>query len=331
MRFRTLFAALTVVAIGLTACEQYGAVEEGTELTPADTGMMGDTAAGENVADGPPPETVFCPVVERRIPKEDCEDLAAIEDQVKEGTGAFNVPDPMTRGEATTVVLVVDRRSPEQIAALEAARNEVSEGGAVENAVDDAAGEASDAPLNGTMSENVADSGAGTSPATNGGPTPSERVEPFEGETPSERVEPFEGETETIIPQVGRFMSADLVGEGFEIEALTSASQEIPPGEHATWQWSVKAIREGVRTLTLKTIVEGVVDGQRYPLARTETTTTVTVEVRAGDRVADWIDATIGWLDRMKLLLLAIAGVIGAAWLVWRNIKGKGEKPDAVE
>jgi hypothetical protein len=143
------------------------------------------------------------------------------------------------------------------------------------------------------------------------------------GPTPSQRVEPYEGRTETIIPKVGRYMSADLVGDGFEIKAMTARSQEVPPLEQATWEWSVTPKVKGPHFLTLKTVVEGEVEGRRYPLARTETTKRVTVRVGPGDRLADFFDGAIAWLNRMKLLLLAIAGVVGALWLLKAKIGGK--------
>lgn len=306
--------AALVLAIG--ACGGNEAAFENAADTIENIGRDA-RASAENTIERPVTETVFCPVVDRRLPKKDCDDLAAIESQVKEGTGAFNVPDPMTLGEAATIVLVVDRRTPEQISAIEATRNEASELSATENAIDANPSETAQMPINAAEADDETEIDTNAVAAANGGPTPADRVDPFEGET------------ETIDPQVGRFMSADLIGEGFEITALTPASQEIPPGEHATWQWRVVPQREGARTLTLKTIVEGVIDNQRYPLARTETSKTVTVQVTAGDRIAGWIDAAIAWLDRMKLLLLAIAGVLGAAWLVRRNFKGRGNKRDA--
>jgi hypothetical protein len=120
-------------------------------------------------------------------------------------------------------------------------------------------------------------------------------------------------------------MSADLVGDGFEVKPLTPRSKEIPPGDQATWQWSVTPTLEGTHYLTLKTIVEGEVEGKRYPLTTTETTKTVTVRVKPGERAAEIVDAIIAWLDRMKLLLIAVAGVIGAVWLVIRRWRGRGK------
>jgi hypothetical protein len=121
-------------------------------------------------------------------------------------------------------------------------------------------------------------------------------------------------------------MSAELTGDGFDIQPPRPVSQEIPPGEQATWQWNVTPNAGGTHTLTLKTVVEGVVGNKRYPLSRTETIRNVRVKVSWGDKLADLFDAAVAWLNRMKVFLLAIAGVLGAGWGVRRAWKGKGDK-----
>jgi hypothetical protein len=51
-------------------------------------------------------------------------------------------------------------------------------------------------------------------------------------------------------------------------------------------------------------------------------------EVGPGDWLADLFDGTIARLNRMKLLLLAIAGVVGALWLLKGKIGGKKDEND---
>ena len=267
----------------------------------------------------PEQNLVFCPVVDARVSPGDCDDLKSVESQVQTGVGAFNVPNPMTRDETKAITLVVDRRTPEEIAAIEnpeanaidvePAENEVAEA----NAVDNSAGVAD------------ANEAAVEPPPHHAHHANHEPKPPQPAPTPKQIVGALEGQTETIAPKVGRFMSADLSGDGFKIEALGSASQEIPPGEQATWQWNVTPTEGGKHTLTLKTVVEGVVGSKRYPLSRTQTIRNVEVKVSWGGWLSDEIHQVIHGLNLLEALLIALGAVVVAALGIWRPWKNRNQ------
>src|SRR5688572_1834681 len=80
-------------------------------------------ASGTAVKDG---EGIYCEAVEQRVSPEDCEDLTRADAEVRPGAAAFNVPDPMKRGETVSVYLVIDRRSPKEIRIIEERPRDIS-------------------------------------------------------------------------------------------------------------------------------------------------------------------------------------------------------------
>ena len=254
---------------------------------------------------------VHCGVVERQVSREDCDELTAIKQSVRTGVAAFNVPSPMTRGEAKTITLVVDRRPPDEIKIAEAsAANDVANVDATLNA---------DANV---TDMNAVDMNAVDTNEVTPGPEPGGNAS-SSAPTPRQIVDPMEGRTEQFEPLVGRLIRADLSGDGFRIRALTEASQEIPPDERRIWRWEVIPDQAGTRWLVLRTVVEGEVGGKHYEIAGTPTTKSVEVQVSWGGRIADWFDAAVSWLNRTKILLLALAGALGAVWTVRRVWRGK--------
>jgi hypothetical protein len=234
-------------------------------------------------------DAVYCPAVEARVSPEDCEDLTRADAEVRTGEAAFNVPDPMRRGEAVEVHLVVDRRSPKAIRVIETGMTVVRSGDLMQN-------------------------GDATASGQDAGPTPVQVVEPLEG-----RVERFP------LP-VGRHMRAELIGEGFEIVAKTEAVQEIPLGAQASWIWTLTARKGGVQSLILVTVVEGLAGGRRFVLARTPKVRTVTVEVSMRDWIWELINETPAWIKAVTAVVVAIGGLLTALYAVpWRRRRRAGE------
>jgi hypothetical protein len=304
---------------GMGACSSQGA---GDNTMNVDENLSIDAnAADANSATPAPRNLVHCDVVERQTSREDCDELSAIKATVHQGVAAFNVPSPMTRNRSKTITLVVDRRSPAEISDIESAENTaatIEDMNAVENSSDniDNGVEVANSIEESTKATSAHKSFKRSKPRPEGAPTPKQIVDPMEGRT------------EDFKPLVGRQMRADLEGDGFTIKALTEASQEIPEGEQRIWRWEVTPLQAGKRWLVLRTAVEGEVGGKRYQISGTPTTREVEVDVSWGDRIADLFDAAVDWLKRTKVLLLAIAGLIGAAWAVRRAWRGKGNTDD---
>jgi hypothetical protein len=299
-------------------------------------GCDGGNAQGNNTAsfDAVPiqsGEGVFCPAVEQRVSPGDCEDLNRADAEVRPGAAAFNVPDPMRRGETFEVHLVIDRRSPMAIRVIE-------EPLAAEPAVDPALDTASNAAAS-TDDPSLTGTGSGEDPTTGASPTsggapPSVGQAPAmedQAPTPGQIVDGLPGTAERFFPPTGRHMRAELVGDGFGIRAETEASQQIPLGGQASWVWSVTAKKGGTRALTLITVVEGVVEGRRFVLARTPRVKTVNVEVSLRDRLWDGFAGAPDWIKSVTAVLVALGGLL-TAWyaLPWgrRRRAARAAAPD---
>ena len=126
-----------------------------------------------------------------------------------------------------------------------------------------------------------------------------------------------------FLPDVGRFMSADLSWQGFRIMPKSTRSQQIPKGGQAIWLWEVTALQPGKRSLTLTTVVEGLVGGSRHALANTQEVRTVVVEVSWPDRLMDGLEVLPRWLKAVTALMVAL-GALLAAWIALRATVRKG-------
>lgn len=124
-------------------------------------------------------------------------------------------------------------------------------------------------------------------------------------------------------------MSADLLGDGFKIEALSERSQEIPPDSQATWQWNVTPTAGGTHNLTLKTIVEGEVGGKRYALTNTQEVRTVEVKVSWLGRLWDFLSGLPEWLKVIGAIGGPLAAVIYGFHLVRRAWRGQNPNKPA--
>lgn len=268
--------------------------------------------APENGAN--PSNGVYCDAVEARVTREDCEDLTRADAEVRPGAAAFNVPDPMQRGQTVQVHLVIDRRSATIIRRIDAAAQIDRNPGNEMNGV-------------GPDSNSVAGNQAIDEPQGNGASPPVDEQPP----TPGQVVERLEGTPEVFYPLVGRHMRAELVGQGFDIVARSEPSQEIPLGGQATWIWNVTAREGGTRSLSLITVVEGVANGRRFVLARTPKVRTVTVDVGWSDRIRDVLTGLPGWIQLLTAVLVALGGLFGAWYALLRKKGGapqRNAKPD---
>src|SRR6185503_13050490 len=207
-------------------------------------------------------------------------------------------PNPMQRGDVHTLQLAISYApTPEQIAAREEAerleRQRLNQG--------------YDSPRPG--GEN---SSTGDTPAPPPAPTPGEVVDPLQGDTVQ------------YTPLVGRFMRAELHGNGFEITPLSEPSQEVLQDSVTTWSWRVEAREGGQRALTLTTVVEGCTEsGECYPLRSTSQNYDVTVRVGLLGQAQDFLAAVPTWLQLAAGVIGGLAALVGA-WFGLRNAFRKG-------
>lgn len=245
-----------------------------------------------------PAPLIFCEEVGKRVTAEDCDYYGELAKRTKVGVGAFNAPDPMTRGKTVTLQLVIAFAPDPPVQGAEPA-------------VDASANSA--AP-------SIDDGGA-----SSGAPMPAPPPMP----TPAETVDQLPGETVTFAPTVGRFMKAELTGEGFEIERLSAEHQEVLLDSQTTWEWKVKAIKGASHILTLKTVVEAKDDQGNYvPLRSTTKNQTIKVEVKFWDRVLDWILGAPVWIKAITALASALIAFLALFKLPkWLRRQPENEKP----
>lgn len=340
-RTRLIYGLAAIAALALVSCGQQ------SEPGAPDSAVPSETPASEQLR---PSEagTEFCAEVGRRVSPQDCADFAELAGDAEQGTAAFNAPDPMERGQVHTLQLAISYAPPEEeppqavppsptdsatgtttrpqfesnvlatdrarlaarLQELRAERQRVEElRAATTEGVERARLEARQLELDSeiqTVNTEMA------------------RARSAAGPTPSQTVDPLQGETVEFTPLVGRFMRAELVGNGFEITPLTPASQEVLPDSVTTWSWRVVAQEGGRRSLTLRTVVEGcTADGQCYPLRSTSRNYDVTVTVGLIGQARDLLTEAPTWLRLLAGVLTALAVLVGA-WFGLRSAFRKG-------
>jgi hypothetical protein len=118
-------------------------------------------------------------------------------------------------------------------------------------------------------------------------------------------------------PFVGRQMSADLTGEGFDIKSISQREQPLSDGAVTTWEWEVTARDYGKKTLIVKTAVV-MMDSQGKPVPLKPTTEfkEVTVWIWFGG-VLELIKSLPDWLKVITATLAGVAALFGA----WKSLK----------
>lgn len=145
---------------------------------------------------------------------------------------------------------------------------------------------------------------------------------------PADAVDALSGDTVRIQTKVGRYMRAELSGDGFRIAALTPAAQDLFTSNAAVWEWDATAVTGGRHVLSLKTWVETRgPDGTMRPRWLKVEDRPVTVAVTWPMRLSDGVEATVGWLGRGTNLLKALAALIVAAGGLWLAIRQFGKPP----
>lgn len=202
-----------------------------------------------------------CAATEEMLTAAEC---AAISVPAATGSGAFNSPDHMLRGESVPVRLVISRTA------------------------------------------------GSTAPAA--------------------QVEALPGTIVTIAPSVGRYMVAELtsIDGAFKVEPVPGSArqQDLFTSSGARWEWKVTALTSGRHVLTLTTqVVQKLPDGSFKPRsAPLPEDHAIVIDVTTGQRIADMIDAAIGWLGKTENLLKALAGAIAAGLALWRLLPKRGPR-----
>ena len=290
----------------------------GCGATPDAAQNASEDMAAAPAADAQPDGLAFCDAVMTRVSADECTDLTALKDTLYRGGGAIHADTPMQRGKSYTVTLLLDSRTARAIDTVEQSRPEPSI----------AAPAPTPSKKNGPA--------AGPQPAETAPPQPAPastdpaRAAEDQAPTPYEMLERLPGTAEKFTPWVGRFMRAELRGDGFRITALDDEAKELPDASQARWTWSVVPVQGGTQTLFVTTKVEGRVNGKTYLLRGSETFRSITVEVSLLDRARDQFVYFADWLKSLEGLIVAITAVAVAFFglrAVFRNNRRKPADP----
>lgn len=238
----------------------------------------------------------------RRTTVEDCSLAEETDKSVASGVAAFNWPQQMRRGKPVLLRLAVGEAPPPP------PPPEPTDAAAV---TPDPAGAASSEP-------------ATASPE--GGPPPPPPPPPRA--SVEEAVEDMDGETVKYAPLIGRYMSAKLSGDSFDVVSQSPEHQEVLRDSVTHWDWLVTPKTGGTHTLTITTQVEFKdSDGQYIPLRYAPETRKVEVEVPWWAFLMDLLLAMPAWGKALAGALGALTVVATAWWGLRRAVAGKSGKP----
>jgi len=133
--------------------------------------------------------------------------------------------------------------------------------------------------------------------------------------------------TMTGVVPVGRRMAVRLTGDGFSVTPPDLVEQDLGISGTARWEWRVTPEVEGPHRLVLSAYVvaNSPSGGRQQSLIRTMAQD-IQVAVSPNDRATGIFGRIMEWLSNIKNLLIALAGVIGAAFGVLVAVR-KFRKP----
>jgi hypothetical protein len=279
-----------------------------------------EDAAAAPVPDGPADERSFCQAVMTRVTADECTDLTALKESLYRGGGAIHADTPMRRGETYTVTLLLDSRPAQVIDAIEKPKPAPPpEPSGPTPAI---ASKKGDEPIATPTPDGAEPPPVEASAAPDNAPPSYEDEAP----TPYQLLEKLPGTAEKFTPWVGRFMRAELRGDGFEIKSLDEEAKEVPEDSQVRWTWSVVPTQGGPQTLFVTTRVEGRVNGTTFLLRGSETFRSITVEVGMWDRARDQFVYFTDWLKSLEGLIVAFTAVIVALFALRAVFRNKGKK-----
>lgn len=131
-------------------------------------------------------------------------------------------------------------------------------------------------------------------------------------------------------PKIGRYMAAELRGEGFEIDPAGPQEQDLFLSGAARWIWQVKAVRAPRHVLSLSAWVKAKApDGQLKPVWFRTVHRQVAVPVRTPDRISDFLDDSLAWIGRLEIWVKALAALVMALAGLWLGIRRFGKPQPA--
>lgn len=270
------------------------------------------------------PGSVYCDVVSARTTSGECEDLGRQNAALYQGAAAIQARSPMTRGRTYQVVLLVDTRPARIVREIER---------------QDAAGPQPTptappvrARINRPSPSPTPDPTPSPTPVATPAPAPAADASPSpemdmmeDVDTPGQILERLNGTTERFYPPIGRFMTAELVGdpETFEVTPRDKVVKQVPRNSQVRWMWKVRPLREGEHVLQVTTQVQGRVNGKMFVLADSGGERAITVEVTWPDWIKDQFAYFADWLTSLKGFLISLTAVV-VAWFGLRAAIRKG-------
>ena len=307
VRQRLVWAACACcAALALTAC---GKQEEGA------AGVDAGGSTTVHASDLHP-----CKVTGTQLTVEDCSAAQYWLDQAKAGTAAFSAPTRMLQGQTKLVTLAIGTApppppEPEPARSAPAAMTDEPKLPKLPDVQEVSAAASQPASSAAEPSPAIPASAAPSAPAK-----PVIRLLRTPHQVASQAAGSSSGSSAQVIdyyPFVGRQMSADLTGEGFDIKSISQREQPLSDGAVTTWEWQVTARDYGKKTLIVKTAVV-MMDSQGKPVPLKPTTEfkEVTVWIWFGG-VLELIKSLPDWLKVITAVLAGVAAVFGA----WKSLK----------
>ena len=140
-----------------------------------------------------------------------------------------------------------------------------------------------------------------------------------------------DGRPQQFRPKIGRFMSAELTGEGFEISPSGVQEKDLFLSGSAVWRWRVKAVRADRHLLSLSAWVKvKLPDDTLKPVWFKTVHRQVAVPVRFfPERVADFVTDSGDWIGRLDAWVKALATLVASLSALLIALRYFGRKKPA--
>lgn len=243
-------------------------------------------------------DLIPCEIIgRRRVARQDCDLANATDHDVREGLAAFNWPKEMRRGRAVLLRLAVEQAPPPPSPEPPAPVKKPIEKAAARPGRPHAAHVAEPEP---------------------------EPPPPPPPPGPEAAVQQLPGEATPYKPLVGRYMSATLTGDAFEIVPQGPEHQEVLKDSLTHWDWLVTPKSGGDHELTVTTQVEFKdSDGNYVPLRFRPETHGIKVQSPWWLWVWDVVLQSPAWFKALAAAVVALTGLVVALAGLRRAIRGK--------
>lgn len=243
-----------------------------------------------------------CEITGTQLTAEDCIAARQCLNQVRKGTAAVSLPKWMLQGHTKVVTLAVGTMPPP----------EKTVNARLKHSSDTSLGSVSDSNFMDSSAQVLSDS----QPTFQHPPVTPHAIVSMAGDTEKVNVIDY-------YPLVGKRMSAELTGDGFDIKPLFDRNDQLLMDDAVTtWEWKITARDYGKKMLIIKTNVV-MINSQGNPEPLTPTTEYKQIEVYIGfSGVLNWIKSLPEWLKGIAAILAGVSAITGA----WKALTVRSDR-----